>query len=150
MKKEKDKGINLNFGFLDKLMPMLDELSKLQGTKNFKTSKGKEFVVSSNFNVSDLKKSQDFKKEQKKEIRPEAEEKEPMVDLFDEGKFLKVIAELPGTDKKDIKLRLAKNRLIISTKDKKYYKELDISSKVKLTKKWTYKNGVLEINLRKL
>jgi len=147
--KEKDTGIKLSFGFLDKLMPMLNELSKLQGTKKFKTGKGKEFVVSSTLNVSDLKKQQSLKKERKKEIKPEAEEREPLVDLFDEKGSLRVVAELPGIEKKNIKLKLEKNKLIISTKDKKYYKEIELPSNVKLTKKFSYKNGVLEVNLKK-
>ena len=147
--KEKDTGIKLGFGFLDKLMPMLNELSKLQGTKKFKTGKGKEFVVSSTLNVSDLKKQQSPKKERKKEVTPEAEEREPLVDLFDEKGSLRVVAELPGTEKKNIKLKLEKNKLIISTKDKKYYKEIELPSKVKLTKNFSYKNGVLEVNLKK-
>lgn len=151
MKKEKDTGMKISFGFLDKLMPALNELSKLQGTKTFKTSKGKEFVVSSTLNVRNLKeqKPQAFEKEQKREIKPEAEEKEPLVDLFDEKKALKIVAELPGTEKKDIKLKLEESKLVISTKNKKYYKEIELPSKSEL-KKWTYKNGVLEINLKKL
>lgn len=149
MKKEKDTGIKLSFGFLDKLLPTLNELSKLQGTKTFKTSKGKEVVFSSTLNVSDLKTSQNLKKEQKREIKPEAEEREPLIDMFDEEKSLKVIAELPGTEKKDIQIKLENDKLIISTKNKKYYKEITPPSKSEL-KKWTYKNGVLEINLKKL
>lgn len=151
MKKEKDTGMKISFGFLDKLLPTLNELSKLQGTKTFKTSKGKEVVLSSTFNVRNLKeqKPQAFEKEQKREIKPEAEEKEPLVDVFNEGKSLKVIAELPGTEKKDIRIKLENDKLIISTKNKKYYKEITLPSKTG-PKKWTYKNGVLEINLKKL
>ncbi len=151
MKKEKDTGMKLSFGFLDKLLPTLNELSKLQGTKTFKTSKGKEVVFSSTVNVRNLKeqKPQAFEKERKREIKPEAEEREPLIDMFDEGKSLKIVAELPGTEKKDIQIKLENGKLIISTKNKKYYKEITPPSKTEL-KKWTYKNGVLEINLKKL
>lgn len=151
--KKKEENIRIDFGFLDKLTPVIEGLSKLQGTKTFKTSKGKEAVFSSMFNVRIPKeqKPQAFKKEQKnKTIKPEAKEREPLVDLFDEEKSLKVVAELPGIEKKDIKLELKKNKLIISTKEKKYYKELELPSKARLTKKWTCKNGVLEISLKKL
>ena len=151
MKNEKNTGIKLEFGFLDKLIPAINELSKLQGTKTFKTSKGKEFVVNGSFNIGNIKKEpQNSFKEEKKEIKPEAEEREPLVDVFDEGKILKIVAELPGTEKKNIKLKLEDNKMIISTKDKKYHKEVELPSKAKLSKKFSYKNGVLEIELKKL
>lgn len=151
MKKEKKPETKLGFRFLDKIFPLLDEISKLQGTKTIKkTIKGKDIVFSSTTNIRPLKEDLKQQTSKKKEtIKPETEEKEPLVDVFDEEKNLKIVAELPGTEKKDIKLKLKKNKLIISTKDKKYYKELEIPSKIKLIKKWTYKNGVLEINLEK-
>ena len=151
MKNEKNTGIKLEFGFLDKFLSGIKELSELQGTKTFKTSTGKEFVVSTRFDISNIKKQpQNSFKEEKKEIRPKSEEREPLVDVFDEGKNLRIVAELPGTEKKNIKLKLEENKLIISTKDKKYHKEVELPSKAKLSKKFSYKNGVLEIDLEKL
>ena len=151
MKNEKNTGIKLEFGFLDKFLAGIKGLSELQGTKTFKTSTGKEFVVSNRFDISNIKKQpQNSFKEEKKEIRPKSEEREPLVDVFDEGKNLRIVAELPGTEKKNIKLKLEENKLIISTKDKKYHKEVELPSKAKLSKKFSYKNGVLEIDLEKL
>lgn len=146
MKKEKKPETKLGFGFLDKIFPLLDEISKLQGTKTIrKTIQGKDVIFSSTTNIRPLKELQTSKK---KEIKPEAEEREPLIDLFDEGKNLKIIAELPGIAKEDIKLKSKNNNLIISTKDKKYYKKLELHSKVRL-KKFSYKNGVLEVILEK-
>lgn len=151
MKEEKNTGIKLEFGFLDKLIAGINELSELQGTKTFKTSKGKEFVVSSRFDISNIKKQpQNSFKEEEKEIKLATEEREPLVDIFDEGENLRIVAELPGTAKKNIRLKLEDNKLIISTKDKKYHKEVELPSKAKLSKKLSYKNGVLEIDLEKL
>ncbi len=149
MKNEKNSGIKLNLGFLDKIISAADELSKQQGTKTFKIGTGKEAVFSSTLNVGPLKKPETDPHKKKETIKPETEEREPLADLFDEGEKLKVITELPGTEKKNIKIELKKDKITISTKDKKYHKELDLPSKVKLEKKWTYKNGVLEITLEK-
>lgn len=151
MKEEKNTGMKLEFGFLDKFIAGINELSKLEGTKTFKTSKGKEFVVSTRLDISNIKKQlQNSFKEEKKEIKPEVEEREPLVDVFDKGKNLRIVAELPGIEKKNIKLKLEESKLIISTKDKKYYKEVELPSKANLSKKFSCKNGVLQIDLEKL
>jgi HSP20 family protein len=65
---------------------------------------------------------------------------------------VKVIAELPGVEKEEIKLHGANNNLTISvdTPERKYHKELELPTKVDTKKmKTSYKNGVLEITLEK-
>ena len=80
------------------------------------------------------------------------EETEPYVDIIEEEDTIKVIAELPGVDKKDIDVSTTEDLLVISTRGpRRYYKEVRLPAKVKPeTAKAKYKNGVLEITLEKL
>ncbi len=81
------------------------------------------------------------------------EETEPLVDVMDEGDYIKVYAELPGVNKEDIKLHASEDELVISvdTERRKYYKEVKLPARVKPdTAKASYKNGVLEVKLEKL
>jgi HSP20 family protein len=78
--------------------------------------------------------------------------REPMVDTFDEGDFVLVVAEMPGVDEAEIKYEIKKDILIIAAGagDRKYYKELLLSTPVDETKSsQAYKNGILEIKLWK-
>lgn len=80
------------------------------------------------------------------------EEREPLVDIISADGEIKVIAELPGVDKKDIKLHGTESTLTISvdTPERKYYKEVELPAKVDPDKaRSTYKNGVLEVTLQK-
>ncbi|MCD6260294.1 MAG: Hsp20/alpha crystallin family protein [Thaumarchaeota archaeon] len=88
--------------------------------------------------------------------RPEmielTEAREPLVDVYEEKDVVKVIAEVPGVEKKDINLNATEDRLIISvdTPQRKYYKEVDLPAKVDpKSAKASYKNGVLEVVLKK-
>ena len=82
-----------------------------------------------------------------------SEEMEPLVDVFDYGDKVVVVAEMPGVDKDRIDVRITKdNKLIIkaSNKDRKYYKEVELPPGVKPdTAKAKYKNGVLEVVIEK-
>ncbi len=80
-------------------------------------------------------------------------EREPLVDVFSDNGNIKVIAELPGVEKGDIKLYATSNTLTISvdTPQRKYYKELELPAEVDpKSAKSTYKNGVLEVTLSKV
>lgn len=80
------------------------------------------------------------------------EKREPLVDVFDEEDKVRVIAELPGVEEKDIKTKLKGNRLTISagTPDRSYHKELSIPVPVKASSlRSKYKNGVLELTIDK-
>ena len=76
--------------------------------------------------------------------------RQPLVDVINKDKEISIIAELPGVSKKDIKLKLnkEKKKLTIDAVDK-YYKEVALPEKVKKIEKQTYKNGVLDITLKK-
>jgi len=81
-----------------------------------------------------------------------AEVREPIVDVFDEGEKLVVIAELPGVAEKDIHLEVKDDILDLSAeaKDRKYSKEVLLPSPVDAgSMESSYKNGILEIKLRK-
>jgi HSP20 family protein len=75
-------------------------------------------------------------------------EREPLVDIVETNSEVRVVAELPGVEKSDIKLHGTEDSLTISvnTPQSKYYKEITLSTKVKVKEaKSSYKNGVLEV-----
>ena len=80
-----------------------------------------------------------------------AEEREPLVDVFDEGDMILVVAELPGVEEEEIQVRVKDDVLSLSSVgDRKYTKEILLSSPVDpATMETTYRNGVLELRLRK-
>lgn len=80
------------------------------------------------------------------------EEREPLVDIIETDGEVKVVAELPGVEKNDIKLHGTEDTLTISVDipQRKYYKEIKLPAKVNAREaKTEYKNGVLEITLPK-
>jgi HSP20 family protein len=80
------------------------------------------------------------------------EEREPLVDVVDDKKEVVIIAELPGVEKEDIKLDVTESTLRISvdTPGRSYYKKLFLPAKVQNSSmKMGYKNGVLEVRLKK-
>jgi len=80
------------------------------------------------------------------------DQREPLVDIVEEEGTVKVIAELPGVEKNDIRLYATTKALTISvdTPDRKYHKELELPVEVdESSARSTYKNGILETILRK-
>lgn len=80
------------------------------------------------------------------------EDREPLVDVMETTKEIKVIAELPGVEKDDIKLYGTEDTLTIKVDipERGYYKKIELPSKVDTKKtKASYKNGVLEVTLKK-
>lgn len=80
-------------------------------------------------------------------------EREPLVDVTTNDNEVKVIAELPGVEKEDIRLDAASNSLTIDvdTESRKYYKEFELPDEVDPTSaRSSYKNGVLEVTLKKV
>jgi len=82
--------------------------------------------------------------------------REPLVEVNDEEDKLIVIAEMPGVTKEDIELKATSYSLTISTNPqpdggRKYYKEIELPSKINSEyAKARYKNGILEVKLKKL
>ena len=80
------------------------------------------------------------------------EKREPLADVMTINGEVKVIVELPGVEKKDIRLQGTERSLTISvdTPQRKYYKEVELPAKVNPKEaKSSYKNGVLEVTLQK-
>jgi len=80
------------------------------------------------------------------------EEREPTVDVFDDGDNVKVIAELPGVEENDVNLKIENNVLTISadTPARKYSKEVKLPTSIELDSvESKLRNGILEVKLRK-
>jgi HSP20 family molecular chaperone IbpA len=101
-----------------------------------------------NFSARTLSQS---KNRSSSKAKPAKKEREVLVDIFDERGYVKVIAELPGVDEKDIKVKIQNKNLIIfaNTLRQRYYKEVELPCLVKGEKKKNYNNGILEIELEK-
>jgi HSP20 family protein len=79
-------------------------------------------------------------------------EREPIIDIFEEGDHVNVMAELPGIEEKDVNLKIENALLTISadTPMIKYYKEVKLPTFVeKDAVESKYRNGILEVKLRK-
>ena len=122
-----------------------DKAKKLRGMYGFsiRVGKGGKTVIDKFGTVTP--------KVKPSEIKPGAELREPLVDIFDEKNEIVVVAEMPGVDEKDIKTGVKGNILSISagSKDRKYTKEVKLPSKVTGKIESTYKNGVLELKIKK-
>jgi len=80
-------------------------------------------------------------------------EREPLVDVIEEDRATVIVAELPGVEKDDINLHAIEDHLTVSvsTHNQKYRKELTLTTRVDPKSAWaSYKNGVLEVKLKKL
>jgi len=78
--------------------------------------------------------------------------REPLVDVVEGDKEIRVIAELPGARKQDIELTADGKSLVISaeTPARKYRKELELPALVELEKaKSTFNNSILEVTFPK-
>ncbi|MEM1563846.1 MAG: Hsp20/alpha crystallin family protein [Candidatus Bathyarchaeia archaeon] len=79
-------------------------------------------------------------------------EPEPLVDVFREKDKIVVVAELKGFKRENIKVQAEKQRLTLTakTQGRRYYKSLNLPEAViPEATRITYKNGVLEIQLKK-
>ena len=80
------------------------------------------------------------------------EEREPLVDLIKSNDDLRVVAELPGVNKEDLRLTADENSITIEslTGQPRYQKRVELPESVDpATAKSTYKNGILEVTLKR-
>lgn len=80
------------------------------------------------------------------------EEREPLVDIFDEQDHVSVIIELPGVQLGDIHTEIKGDVLTLSAANdsRKYYKEVVLPKNVdSSTASSKYKNGIFEIRMKK-
>ncbi len=79
-------------------------------------------------------------------------EREPLADVITSDNEVKVVVEIPGVNKENIKINAYDNSLEIMTNDpqKKYHRVVDLPQEADIeTVKSTYKNGILEIVFNK-
>lgn len=76
-------------------------------------------------------------------------EKEIAVDVFEEEKKIRVIAELPGVNEEDIRLDLNEETLTISASrgNRSYYKSVKLPRACESIIGKIYNNGILEVTL---
>ncbi len=86
---------------------------------------------------------------------PTSDTREPLVDTLvdDKEKLVRLIAEMPGVEKKDVKIVVDGKIVNIDAErgDKKYHAKVPIQHKVdENSVKASYKNGILEIIFKQL
>ena len=86
-------------------------------------------------------------------LLPTADIREPLVDVIvdDKEKVLKIVAEMPGVEKKDIKIVVEGRTVNLDAErgDKKYQTKVPIKHKVEEDSvKATYANGILEVSFK--
>ena len=77
---------------------------------------------------------------------------EPLIDIIEDKDEIVVVAGLAGFKREDLKIRAENKQLVLSAEavDRKYHKSLNLPEKViPTTMRTTYKNGVLEIRLKR-
>lgn len=82
-----------------------------------------------------------------------SETREPFVDVIvdNKEKVLKIVAEMPGVEKKDIKIEVVERAVNLDAEnnDKKYHTKVPIKQKVdEDSVKATYSNGILEVKFK--
>lgn len=79
-------------------------------------------------------------------------EPKPLIDIFQENNYITIVAEIAGFNKETLKINVKDQKITLSakSKDRRYYKSLNLPKVVIPNAMHTkYKNGVLEIKLRK-
>ncbi len=143
------------FGDFDDISKLMNDMMKraFQGSfsnKSFKINKPIVYGYSMKVGPDGKPKIEEFGniETKQKKIR---EEREPLIDVIDKHKEVTVIAELPGVEKKEINVTVEdKGEKLVLDVPNKFYKEVELPSKVKDSAKAQYKNGVLEVNLTKI
>ena len=86
----------------------------------------------------------------KPELLPSSDTREPIVDAIvdEKEKLVKLVAEMPGVEKTDVKILVQDKSVDISAEhdEKKYHVKVPIKHKVdENSAKASYKNGILEL-----
>jgi HSP20 family molecular chaperone IbpA len=161
---EKSKGTGL-FGLISDLAKLAEKSESYQKTINLGKRGVAHFSVSSHpirgsyatKPTGQLKISKPKKEPSptRTPVPPKAgpiKEREPIVDVFEEENHVRVTAELPDVKENEIDLKIENNTLTITadTAARKYYKEVELPAAVKKdTLKSNYRNGILEVKLKK-
>jgi len=86
-------------------------------------------------------------------LLPTTDTREPLIDVIvdDKEKTLKIVAEMPGVEKKDIKIVVEGRTVNLDAEheDKKYHTKVPIKHKVEEDSvKANYANGILEVRFK--
>jgi HSP20 family molecular chaperone IbpA len=79
-------------------------------------------------------------------------EPKPLIDIFQEKNWITIVAEIAGFNKETLKINVKDQKITLSAKAKnrRYYKSLNLPKVVVPSAvHTTFKNGVLEIKLKK-
>ena len=78
-------------------------------------------------------------------------DREPLIDVIEQKDYYEVVAELPGVEKKHIKLHATEDSLeIITENDRRFFKQISFDMPIKPeSAKATYRNGVLSVKITK-
>ncbi|HEX9678643.1 archaeal heat shock protein Hsp20 [Nitrososphaera sp.] len=79
------------------------------------------------------------------------EEREPLVDVIKGSEDVRVVAEVPGVNKEDLRVSADEGAVTIesATGSPRYYKKINLPDAVDpKTAKSTYKNGILEVSIK--
>ncbi len=79
-------------------------------------------------------------------------EPKPLIDIFQEKNWITIVAEIVGFNRETLKINVKDQKITLSAKakDRRYYKSLNLPKVViPNLMHTTYKNGVLEIKLKK-
>jgi HSP20 family molecular chaperone IbpA len=80
-------------------------------------------------------------------------ERQLLIDIFEEGNCLIVLTELPGIDEKDVDIKADEKSVTIMAENaaKKYFKIVKLPTRIdKDTAELTYRNNILQLRLKKL
>ncbi len=156
-RKKRSPWFNDIYEELERLGDLIDEtIQKAFETSSEKTPVHRTRVQSFSIKIGPDGKPriQEFNNRKPRQEKTEvSEEPEPLVDLMEDTETLVVFAALPGVKRDAIDLRTTENRLTISvdTPDLECHKELKLPARVDpRSARASYKNGVLEVKLKKL
>ncbi|NQS88988.1 hypothetical protein HQ584_04280 [Patescibacteria group bacterium] len=170
-KKEEKKGVEVDFGLgkislggifegvgnlIDLASKLSEEAEEIKGKGEIKGLGGKAKGIYG-FSVRTLagKKPvvETFGNIKRKKEGPVIEEvREPIVDVLEEKDFVRVISELPGVSKEDVKVKINEDILNLSAErgERKYAKEILLPFPVKEDpEEFSFNNGILELKLVK-
>lgn len=141
------KGLERSPAFKERLKKIDEEVErKLKDAPLKRTEEGK-FKVEGKFEARHLTPDKPF---MGKKISPPMPQEQPP-DIFDEEDHIKIIAEIPGVEEKDIKIDLERDSLTISVNVPgcKYHQESKLPCEPKGKLERFYRNGILEVKIEK-
>ncbi len=156
-RKKKDPWFNDIYDELERLGDLIDETMQ----KAFKSSSKDDQTKRNSFRSYSVKLDPDGKQRFRKYDNQQhgqteseiIDDPEPLVDIIEEKDTVVILAAIPGVKKDDIDLRLTENNLTFSvdSDDFEWYDELKLPARVNPKEaRALYKNGVLEIKVKKL